>query len=171
MKSSSNVTINTKVWDKLKARIPDIADHRVHVGVLAEGGGTATIPGSDITMIELAAIHEFGSPAAGIPQRSFLVSTFDRPSVDKGIRALASRYAGAIVAGKMTVDVALGRIGAFAVAKIRETIKNRLTVGDGDQANAPSTIASKGSDLPLVDTGRLINAITWVIRRATGGDA
>lgn len=189
-KLSKNVGVNTKLWDQLVARLPEVATARVRVGVLADKGGQETQPGSDITMIELAAIHEFGTTihlgersnlktkktfaatTIRIPERSFIRSTFERADVVKGIMAVARRGARELlVNGPLRSDAverALGRIGLYAANAIRMTIKNRLTTGPEDQANAASTIKAKGSDVPLVDTGRLINAVSWIVTKVAG---
>lgn len=159
--SEIKARVNTAVWDKLRTKLPDGA--HVKVGVLAGAGGAARVADGDITMIELAAIHEFGSPAAGIPERSFIRSTFERPDVVARLNTMAARLARAIVEDKIVWDKALGMIGMWAVGEVKKTIKNRQTTGPEDQANRPSTIAKKGSSLPLVDTGRLINAITSLV--------
>ena len=153
--------INTKLWDALRKRLPEKSV--VKVGVLAGKGGEAIHPGSSISMIELAAVHEFGSPKRGIPQRSFIRATFERDDVNKKLNALGARLAKAIVMDKMDAATALGQMGAWAAGQIKATIKNRLTTGPERQALKPETIERKGSSLPLVDTGRLINAITWLV--------
>lgn len=190
VKLSKNVGVNTKLWDQLVARLPEVANARVRVGVLADKGGQETQPGSDITMIELAAIHEFGTTiqlgersnlktkrtigatTIRIPERSFIRSTFERAEVVKGIMAVARRGARELlVNGPLRADAierALGRLGLYAATQIRDTIRKRLTTGPEDQANAPSTIAKKKSTLPLVDTGRLINAVSWIVTKVAG---
>lgn len=158
----TKLKVNTKVWAQLKDRLPE--NSVVHVGVLADNGGTAVHPGSNITMIELAAVHEFGSPKNHIPQRSFIRATFERPETYKTLQSMGAKYAKAIVNGKMNAEQALGRIGAWAASQIKATIKNRQTTGPDPQELKPATIERKGSTLPLVDTGRLINAITWLVK-------
>lgn len=160
MADDVEVKVDTKLWDQLRKKLPEGA--HVQVGVIGAAGAATTEGG--ITMIELAAIHEFGSPKAGIPERSFIRSTFDRPEVLEQLQVMAKGYARAVVADKMTWEVALGRLGAWAAAQIKGTIKRKLTTGPNPQENAPSTIARKGSSTPLIDTGRLINAITWLVK-------
>lgn len=149
--------IDTKMWDQLRKKLPEGA--HVQVGVIGAAGSATTDSG--ITMIELAAIHEFGSPKAGIPERSFIRSTFERPEVLEQLNVMARGYARLVVADKITWDVALGRLGAWAAAEIKGAIKKKLTTGP---ALAPATIVRKGSSTPLIDTGRLINAITWLVK-------
>lgn len=149
---------------------------RVRVGVLAKTAHDHP-PGSnakgEISLMELAAIHEFGSPAAGIPERSFIRSTVN------GKRAEINGHIEKIVGGAMkkllarevlhshdvreAVKHSLGLLGTRVAAMMRATIRARQTTGPEAQALKPATIARKGSTLPLVDTGQMINAITYEV--------
>lgn len=155
---ANKVTVKTKDWDKLRKRLPK-KGATVKVGVLAGSGNAA----GGISMLELAAIHEFGSPKNNIPQRSFIRATFAKDAVAKTLQKLGTQYANAIINNKMDAEQALNKLGAWAASQIKKTIKNRETTGPDPQANKPATIARKGSSTPLVDTGRLINAITWMV--------
>ena len=174
MAGSSPVKIVTTVWQRLqRALLLESAaakESHVKVGVLAQKGGKEAAEGGDITMIELAAIHEFGSPAAGIPQRSFIRSTFARDENHRALKELAAKLTTQVIHG-MKLERALGLMGAWAVARIRETIDQRLTQGPEPQENAPYTIAKKGSDLPLVDTGRLKQSLAWWVWIGRARDA
>jgi hypothetical protein len=187
-----DVKLDLKIWLALKNRLPDIAEARVRVGVLADKGGAAIVPGTSLNMVALAAIHEFGSPAARIPERSFIRSTFEQPDVVRRIRALALRGAKKLLAeGPLRMnelELALGAIGAFAAGAIRKTVKMRMTVGPEDQRLRPSTVAKRmatphmqriikrlakqgkapGDPVPLLDTGRLLNAVSWLVVRDGG---
>lgn len=59
-------------------------------------------------------------------------------------------------------------LGQWGASQCKLTIKRRLT---GGPPNAPYTIEKKGSSTPLVDSGRLINAITYEIGMGNGGEA
>lgn len=135
----------------------------VKVGVL--GGAKDARQGGEIGNVELAMIHEFGSPKAGIPERSFIRSTFEMGKA--GYVADFRRLLVAVVEGKMTVPRALGLMGL----KISSDIKKRVTSGTGiPPPNAPSTIAAKGSSRPLIDTGRLVNSVSHeVVMTDKGG--
>lgn len=156
----TSVRVNTEKWDELRKRLPE--GMHVKVGVLAGAGGEAKHSDS-ISMIELAAIHEFGSPAANIPERSFIRSTFERTEVRAALNKAAAKAVKVILAGKLTGEQALGQIGAWAANQVKMTIRNRMTTGPAEQALATDTIIRKGSTLPLVDTGRLLGAITWIV--------
>lgn len=119
-------------------------------------GAVAKQPrGDDLNMAQLGAVHEFGS--RNIPARPFL-----RPGVtDKGQRKKAQdifdKRLNPLEAS--TVDRALGAVGESIVNFIQERIAKGI-----EPANAPSTIAQKGSSKPLVDTGRLRQSITWEVK-------
>jgi phage gpG-like protein len=104
-----------------------------------------------ITMAELGAVHEFGNDR--IPQRPFL-----RPIVNekKHAKAITKTYKKIKTLEGSTIDQALGAAGEKAV-----NIAQRRIAQGIDPANAPSTIARKGSSKPLIDTGRLRQSITW----------
>lgn len=153
------------------------------VGVLDDGKGAEKYPDGSLSVAEVAAIHEFGTEDGHIPSRSFLRSTFDekRPELEQTAAVLSAR----ILAGKSTIEDALNRLGALLTA----AIKNKISTGI-DPPNAPSTAIAKASKgktkkffkrpakdvgeslaqvgalaavKPLIDTGRLLNAITWAL--------
>jgi phage gpG-like protein len=149
----STVVIDDREWRKLRAKIARSAKAHVKVGVLASKGGNAEHSGG-VSLIELAAIHEFGSPAAGIPQRSFIRST-----VTNGSRKIATtlgKLAKSIIADRLTHKQALDILGLKVTAMIKNTVKAGTHL---EPALKPATIAAKGSTRPLVDTGRLINSV------------
>lgn len=151
-------------WDKIRSEVAKLATAHAKVGILQSKGGDAERDG--ITMIELAAIHEFGSPNAGIPERSFLRSTF-RVHKRRELQALIVRLAGQVTAGKLTAKRALGILGQWGAAAVKETIRSKQTMGITDpgarQELLQSTIDRKKSSTPLIDTGRLLNTISYEV--------
>jgi len=163
---------NDAKWVKIRRAVERAGNAHVKVGVLSTKGGNEQAESGNISMIELAAIHEFGSPAAGIPQRSFIRSTF-KVHKTKELEAFTRRLALEIINKDTPIEAALGKLGIWAVAQVKNTIKGKQTLGPEDQANKPSTIAKKGSSTPLVDTGRLINAIASEVvpHKMEGGES
>jgi hypothetical protein len=152
----------TKEWDALLARIRSLETMFVKVGILASKGGDARTDDGDLSMIELAAIHEFGSPAAGIPERSFIRRTFATKKDE--LAKLCEKLARAVITGKMPIDQALALVGAWGVAAVKKTV----TEGSGvPPPLKKATIARKGSDRPLVDTGRLLGALAYEVVKGT----
>ena len=124
----------------------------VGIGVLRSSG---VYKGAEnMTVAQVAAIHEFGSKDGSIPERSFMrTAVFEnKGSINKLIKGLAVK----ITDGAMGRDKALGIIGEY----VKGLIKNRIRSGPF-VPNAPETIRRKGSSKPLIDTGQLINSIDW----------
>lgn len=147
----------------LAARLAALRDFDrwvVVVGVLADEGARPH-EDSDLTVLDIATIHEFGAPAAGIPQRSFVRATVDehRADIARIQRALAAR----VIAGKLDVRGALEQLGA----KVVGLIQTRIAAGIAPP-NAPATVERKGSATPLVDSGQLRGSVTYAVR-ARGG--
>lgn len=156
-----------KVWEEiLRNAKGGLAGKRVKVGVLSTKGGDAAHGDDLLSIIELAAIHEFGSPAASIPERSFIRATLAKHRAE--LVAMSAKLAQRLIAGKIDADTILKILGEWAVAKVRAEI----TAGDGiPPPLKPATIARKGSSRPLVDTERLLGAIAYEITASSGGEA
>lgn len=145
---------------KLLANLKALSKLTVRVGVLDEAPkkpGTAAdgkaARGNRATLLGVAAVHEFGAPAAGIPQRSFIRATVDlkRAEIEKTQADLAAQVA----AGKIDGRTALARLGAF----VQGLVQQRIAEGIGP-ALKPETVRRKKSSKPLIDKGQLRSAIT-----------
>lgn len=129
----------------------------VRVGILSDApkkereGATGKL-----SLLEVAAIHEFGAPAAGIPARSFIRATIDEHQAD--IEKLQRVLLAKVVAGQLTEEQALQMIGA----KVAGWCKARIAAGI-DPPLAPETVKRKKSSKPLVDTGQLRASITHAV--------
>lgn len=113
-----------------------------------------------LSMAELGAIHEFGAPRANIPERSFLRATADAKRLEW--MALLERSLRLAVAGRLTVDQAMGIVGQQAVADVVARIREGAGIPPPLQQ---ATIDRKGSSRPLVDTGRLVQAISYEVKK------
>jgi hypothetical protein len=161
---SAKSRVNLAAFRRLHARVKAAAaaKTKLKIGVLT---GSGTEPGSEITLVELAAIHEFGSPAAGIPERSFLRKTFQLQREE--IKAMTEKLAKRFLEDKIELNDALGLLGQWLVARVRETITNQLVTPRLSESEAGRrTIKRKGSSVTLIDTGHLINAISYEIKGA-----
>lgn len=135
----------------LQKRMEALGLQRVKVGV----PGTATeADGTKIAMI--AAVHEFGRPDLGIPERPFLRGSI-LASRQKYIK-MAKRGAKKVAEGVMDSGTVYRLIGAEAVGNVQEYIRNADFV-----PLKPATIKRKGSSKPLIDTGQLRQSITYVV--------
>lgn len=125
----------------------------VSVGFLRSSG---VYENSNVTVTQVAAVHEFGSSDGRIPERSFMRSSID---ANKGkLEKVISKLAGQVSDGVMPQKKALGIIGQM----VQDLMKGKILAGLSPPL-APSTVARKGSSKPLIDTGQLINSIDWEI--------
>lgn len=153
--------VDLRVWKELRARVLAAAasDSRVKVGVMASAGHHAE---SGITMAELAAVHEYGSPANSIPERSFLRKTLDLKAQE--IKAKMREVTQAYVEDRISLAQALGLVGQWMVTQVRLTITSQQVRPRLDESEAGRrTIEKKGSSVTLVDTGQLLNSISYEV--------
>lgn len=137
----------------LNKRLPDEGD--VWVGVPS---GATEADGTPIAVIARA--HEFGvlgdDGSVRLPERSFL-----RAGVRKNwpqLKRLNARNLALVARGAMSVQNALGQLGAVAAGGIKQFIR----AGDFEPLK-PETIARKGSSAILVDTANMEQSITWQV--------
>lgn len=164
--------------------ISALADRQVLVGIPASRGVRRE---GQVTNAALAYIHEHGSPARGIPPRPFLIPTVKaiRPQVAAGL-GLAGRLA--LEGNGRASEQALHALGLMAQNAIRNAIdagippplaestlrgriRNRTSIkGAVAELARRAGGAPPGLDLakPLIATGQLRNAITYVIRSRIG---
>lgn len=140
--------LDPKALDRLRQRL--VGDNRVvNVGVPE---GKREEDGTPVAMI--AAVHEFGSPSQGIPERSFLRVAVQR-NRQKYVRLNRINLV-KMLRGQATVDQALGQLGEMAKGDVQTEIRS------GDFAPLkPATIKRKGSSRPLIDTGQMVQSIAW----------
>lgn len=139
----------------------------VDIGFLQEKGAGDIHDGSEKTIAEIAADHEFGRPERKppLPERSFLRSTFDsdRAKLEKGLERIAKQA----TEGKLSLETGMGRIGLLTEGLIKKRIQDGIP-----PALSPVTIANRvgsgagfGGDTPLLDTGQMVAHLTSVVRK------
>jgi len=140
-----------KAADSIMSAIPSKA--RVVAGLPAN---SAPYPdGTNIILVGMT--NEFGCEAKNIPARSFLGWTL-RNHVEEYSKA-GLKVGKAISLRKVAWKVGLGQLGTM----MQDDIKQRI-VDIKDPPNAAMTIAIKGVDNPLVDTGHLGQSIRYEVR-------
>jgi hypothetical protein len=125
---------------------------RVLVGV-PEGAGMYE---DGLTIATIAAVNNFGSADGRIPARPFLA-----PAIDKGApqyQRLAELMIPKVLSSEMTMLMLLEQMGQLAEGHIKQEITDI-----DSPPNAAATIARKGSDNPLIDTGAFRQSIRYVI--------
>ncbi len=107
------------------------------------------------TMAQVAAWNEFGTERS--PSRPFMRQTIK--DYQGAITKYTAKSLRSAVKSHGTVSIVLNRVGAYTKGKMQREIR------DGEWTpNAPSTIARKGSDKPLIDTGQMRQRIVYVVK-------
>lgn len=145
-------------WKKIAADLRKTANHPYAKVGFVEPSAEAPHKGSALTVAQIATIHEYGSEDGRIPPRSFIRGTLIQES--QAIQGAISSLLKSVLFQKLNVETALGRLGLFAVS----LIKNRITNEHIPPELSPATIKAKTrdgkkGDVPLVDTGQMLNSI------------
>jgi hypothetical protein len=142
----------TRKGPGLDAVLKRIRDSAVTVGIHSDAGRHDE---AEMTVAQLGAIHEYGSEAAHIPERSFLRSTMNAKR--KKYLADIAKIADGAIQGKRDARDGMRLLGRQAEGDVKKSIRDLK-----DPPNAPSTIAQKkGVDNPLIDTGQMLNSVRW----------
>lgn len=135
---------NTNVPELLQ-RINLLSNKAMQVGIF----------GSDDSEVLLyASVHEFGSPKIKIPERSFIRATFDEKEseINKTVERFMIRY----IEGDISIRTLESTLGEYLVGLVKKTI-----VDMDSPSLQPETIARKGSSGVLIDTGRMLDTVTY----------
>jgi hypothetical protein len=139
---------------KVLKQISNLAKQSVLVGIPDDSPERHD---GEISNAQLAYVQNYGSPAAGIPARPFMEPGIE--DAKERISAQLKKGSRALMDGDLhTANQAMNAAGLIAV----NSIKNKITDGDFEPLK-PATVKRKGSDKPLVDTGSMRNAITYLI--------
>ena len=147
----NGVTVKDRGWNRIKREFTKANGSGVKIGVQAD-----VKPRKDPTedMLAIAVINEFGS--GRVPERSFIRASFDK--YGSSLDSYKTRLMAQVTAGKLSMKKALGWLGKLHQGQIQGYIKDLDT-----PPNAPSTIARKGADNPLIDTGQLRRSIDFKV--------
>lgn len=160
-------------WKALMDLPNRIRDSYAKVGVLADADGGGLHEEGNLTVAEIAAVLEYGTEDGRIPSRPFLRHTFDAER--ENLIGTAKKLLPLIYVNKMTVEKALGIMGLQLATATKRYITD--TPGGVPPPNAPSTLARKqakghngAATRTLIDSGRMVNSITWTVISHGGGE-
>jgi hypothetical protein len=121
----------------------------VRVGFLDD----ATYPDTGESVALVAYANEYGDSAHGRPPRPFMRNTIAAHKGEWG-KAVALNLRATGYDAKKTLD----RVGQGIAGQMKQSIID-LT----DPPLAPSTIARKGFDKPLIDTSHMLNSVDYEV--------
>ncbi|MDE0922385.1 hypothetical protein [Aurantimonas coralicida] len=146
----SDLALKLKGPTRIKVGLPagEADGERIKIGIYNEFGTRGSGKG-------------FSTPRGGgfggpVPERPFMRNAM-RSNRGKYQRMM-SKSAKLLLSGSTSMTAVLRSLGVLAQGDIQDEIMSLKS-----PANAPLTIALKGSANPLVDTGGLHGAITWKV--------
>lgn len=157
-----NVSIKTITDDlpKLEKSLKDLQQRQVLVGV-PESTTDDRPPEDKINNAELVYIHTHGSVLRRIPARPIIEAALEDEYNQQKLEPLLGKVLRAALAGNETeIDSAMTSLGMEAQNIVRDWFTNPR---NNWAPNSPRTIAKKGSDKPLIDTGDMRKSIIYVI--------
>ncbi|WP_272521695.1 MULTISPECIES: hypothetical protein [Providencia] len=144
---------------QLKAVYDELAKKQLKVGFFDHSKYPDGTP-----IAYVAVIQELGYPEGGIPPRSFFRPTMSDKKSEYG--SLIFRAAKAAAKGNITVTDGLTQVGAKAASDVKLAIKAVTTPALDDatvKARARRHSKGKSTNKPLVDTGQMLNAVTFAV--------
>lgn len=148
--------VSRKQLDKIEKELDYLKKHTVWVGFV---GSEADKKVDGVAIYMYTNYNEYGSSSRGIPSRPFFRTALNNNR--KYIKEQLKELLGKVATGKITGENALKSIGLEVQGLIQDSIKN-----GNWESNAPSTIkAKKGKGQPLIETGSMLRAVSFEIRR------
>jgi hypothetical protein len=143
--------------EKIMKALDELRNHEVMIGIPDSDGGRKA--GDPVSNAELLFIHTNGSPVNNIPPRPVLEPAMKKKQ-DQISTLLRKATEEALDGDKA------GVMNALEIAGIegQNIARKYFTDSNGWEANTPATVARKGSSRPLIDTGQMRKAITYVVR-------
>lgn len=144
----------TKAGRKFRQEIEKLKKLEVRIGY-QRGEENIESEGESADLCDIAVYNELGTE--DIPSRPFMRDSVD--SHEEQIKAFLKKQMAMLAKGQTTAEQMLKSIGVFQKGLVQAEIV------DGDfEPNAPSTIKRKGSDKPLIDTGKMRQSVNFVIK-------
>jgi hypothetical protein len=150
------------------AQIEELKKLQVRVGIQQSDGKAKTrdkdgnVIDSDVDLLDVAMWNELGT--AHSPARPFL-----RQSVDGNkatIEAVCKAQVQTLTKGG-TAQQVLNAVGVMQKGLVQDTISKSKAWAE---PNADRTVKKKGSDQPLVDSGKMAQSVNYVIKPKGGGE-
>ncbi|WP_435952737.1 hypothetical protein [Dryocola sp. BD626] len=107
-------------------------------------------------MAQYATWNEFGTRT--IPSRPFMRTYFDASKAR--LEKFATNGISQVLVGKATFPQFINAAGVYMVDGVKKSINTGAWL-----PNSPITVSLKGSSKPLIDTGVMLNSVTFAIHK------
>ena len=114
---------------------------------------------------------EYGNVESRIPERPFFTKGFYFEKYQEQRTKLAKTLVRGITRGKISASEASAMMGTMAVNNVRDSILTGPWAENKESTKARKLAKSKGKRSkygvkPLIDTGDMINAVTYIVKEA-----
>lgn len=153
---SFKLKVDKSGWERMKKELLKGSDLEVQVGIVEP-----TYYGSDNDNLSVAQVwqwQEEGLPAQNIPTRPAIRTGFMTPVKKGSYDKLFAESMQRIAEGKSTFKQEYERMGIKARSDLKKAVADWDT-----PPNAPFTIAEKGFNNPLIDSGLLYESIDYKV--------
>lgn len=150
--------------EELKENLKHLPHYVIEIGVVDQSSKRKETATLGITNAQIMFINENGSPARHIPSRPVLAMTIEWANTNL-LRPTMSRFYDILLSSNFNYELAEQELNKMCM-RMQTYARKIIYSNDGRLApNAPSTIAKKGDNHPLFDTGQLARSITCILRK------
>jgi phage gpG-like protein len=161
MAKTNTFKIIDRGWNKLKKQSLTLSKGKATaVGFQGSEAEIVDPEHGGLTNVELAAIHEFGTKDGRIPERPMIRQTFDE-NQSKYEKEMAN-VARAFYDGK-NIDGELLVVGEGVKADVFKKVRGAQFEPWAPLTMAMKALIGKEGDVPLWDTGQLMNSLTAIV--------
>lgn len=157
---SFTLKVDTSVWDKMKKDLLKASGQELQVGIVEPVNY-----GSDNDNLAVAQVwqwQEEGLPAKNIPTRPAIRVGFMAPIKKGSYDNYFIESIQRIAEGKSTFKQEYVRLGMVAKVGLKDAVEKW-----DSPRNSPVTVALKGFDNPLIDSGLLYDSIDFKVDKRT----
>lgn len=164
MPNPKNLKVTKDNTAQFSKSLKALAENRVYVGIPADKTGRNTEPGEAINNAQLMYIHENGAPEVNIPARPVVHPTVkeNRFLIQRGLKAAGEK---ALEGDTVGVLKTLNALGLVMQNQMRKKITDGPFAPLSERTLAARRAKGRTGTKPLIDTGQLRRALTYVIKK------
>ena len=162
-----HVVKNTKGWEDLKKRMAALDGREARIGWFegqTYGPENANLPIATVAMFNEEGTIGGQGNGSGIPSRPFIRTFFLGLKNSAAFRSFMANELKLYLAKEKTAHQVMKKLGEFVREGLKKTIANW-----SHPPNSDSTIAQKGFNNPLVETGLMAKSIKVKVMREVKG--
>lgn len=152
LKSRNGVLMDDSVWRKMRKNLLKGQCLNVKVGFFED-----SVYGPENDNLYVAQVAQWNNEGAvNIPMRPFFYVYMQKLQTNSKMVEEMAPYIHQVAMGLMTWTQLYQRLGAELTAELKEVIKQWST-----PPNSPFTVALKGKNDPLIDTGKMMESVNY----------